>query len=377
MLQLVRRVGLALGVMLAVLAWSWVDTGPFVTVSLPQGGRHAPEVTREVSGAGWQALYADLLALERGPVNAAQAKRLPEYARSWSRGRSLLTYRLDEPPVADLRDSVSGKTGALRLVLDTPTGGAALDARIRSLDWDDFQLGSGLSEYLGPVAMRFPWRHLAWLPLLGGLLVYLALPRRRLPTATIRYPGWRVVLTDVVWLLVFVPFFALPVLIVGAFQPALMAWSALTAVFWLFACAGLFLLYIAAWYAVFSVDLAPSALSLTTLTGRHTVAFAEVAAFSRVRHRPPVWLVRALWLVAVLGRRGSGQALLLSQAETGGLALTLWDGGRVYFWITDTLGSPALAGAKRIETALTAAGVAFRPEVEERRDFWPPTIVRG
>ena len=376
MLQLVRRVGLALGVMLAVLAWSWVDTGPFVTVSLPQGGRHVPEVTRGVSGVGWQALYADLLALERGPVSAAQAKRLPEYARSWSRGRSL-TYRLDEPPVAELRDSVSGKTGALRLVLDAPAGGAVIDARIRSLDWDDFQLGSGLSEYLGPVAMRFPWRHLVWLPLLAGLLVYLALPRRRLPTATIRYPGWRVVLTDVVWLLIFGPFFTLPVLIVGAFQPALLAWPALTAVFWLFACAGLFLLYIAAWYAVFSVDLAPSALSLTTLTGRHAVAFAEVAAFSRVRHRPPAWLVRALWLVAVLGRRGSGQAMLLSQAETGGLALTLRDGGRVYFWVTDTLGSPALAGAKRIETALAAAGVAFRPEVEERRDFWPPTIVRG
>jgi len=376
MLQLVRRVGLALGVMLAVLAWSWVDTGPFVTVSLPQGGRHAPEVTREVSGAGWQALYADLLALERGPVSAAQAKRLPEYARSWSRGRSL-TYCLDEPPVAELRDSVSSKTGALRLVLDAPAGEAVLTARIRSLDWDDFQLGSGLSEYLGPVAMRFPWRHLAWLPLLAGLLGYLALPRRRLPTTTIRYPGWRVVLSDVVWLLIFGPFFTLPVLIVGAFQPALLAWPALTAVFWLFACAGLFLLYIAAWYAVFSVDLAPSALSLTTLTGRHTVAFAEVAAFSRVRHRPPAWLVRALWLVAVLGRRGSGQALLLSQAETGGLALTLRDGGRVYFWVTDTLGSPALAGAKGIETALAAAGVAFRPEVEERRDFWPPTIVHG
>jgi len=329
-----------------------------------------------VSGAGWQALYADLLALERGPVSAAQAKRLPEYARSWSRGRSL-TYCLDEPPVAELRDSVSSKTGALRLVLDAPAGEAVLTARIRSLDWDDFQLGSGLSEYLGPVAMRFPWRHLAWLPLLAGLLGYLALPRRRLPTTTIRYPGWRVVLTDVVWLLIFGPFFTLPVLIVGAFQPALLAWPALTAVFWLFACAGLFLLYIAAWYAVFSVDLAPSALSLTTLTGRHTVAFAEVAAFSRVRHRPPAWLVRALWLVAVLGRRGSGQALLLSQAETGGLALTLRDGGRVYFWVTDTLGSPALAGAKGIETALAAAGVAFRPEVEERRDFWPPTIVHG
>ena len=49
MLQLARRVGLALGMILAVLAWSWVDTGPFVTVSLPQGGRHAPEVTRGVS----------------------------------------------------------------------------------------------------------------------------------------------------------------------------------------------------------------------------------------------------------------------------------------------------------------------------------------
>lgn len=133
-------------------------------------------------------------------MSAAQAKRLPEYARSWSRGRSL-TYRPDEPPVADLRDSVSGKTGALRLVLDTPTGGVVLDARIRSLDWDDFQLGSGLSEYLG---------------------------------------RWR-----------------------------------------------------------------------------------------------------------------------------------------VYFGVTDTLGSPALVGAKRIETALAAAGVAFRPEVEERRDFWPPTSVRG
>lgn len=370
MLELARRVGLALSLVLAALAWSWVESRPFVNLSLPRANRRAPQATRLVSGPGWEALYADALAVGRGSVtDPALSRRILAY------GHRSLTYRLDEPPVAALADGAFGKNGSVRLVLDDPARGASLDATIGSLDWDDFHLGSGLSAALGPSAMRFPWRHLAWLPPVFGLIAYLILPHPRRPAGVIHYPGWRVVLTDVVWLLLFVPFFALPLLIVGAVQPALLRWPLLTAMFWLLSTAGLILLGVAAWYAVFAVELSDTALHLTTLTGRHTVPFTTVASFSRVRHRAPVWLVRALWLLSALGR-GNGQAMLLSLAETGGLALALRDGGRVYFWITDTLGTTALSGAQRIEAALRAAGVPFAPKVEERRDFWPPTFAR-
>jgi hypothetical protein len=374
-MELCRRLALAVSLMLAVLAWGWSDATPFLALELPGPKIRQPEVVRNVAGPAWEALYATVVAVQGpGAVDPALARRIPGYQRSWSRGKSL-AYRFDEPPVADLADLAGRQPGWLRLVVGDPSRGLILDATVRRIGPDDFHLGTSLSEYAGPRDMLFPWRRWAWLPLPVGLALFVLLPRPRRAPDAIRYPWWRVMLGDILWVLLGGLFFSLPFLIVGGTQPALTRWPLLVAFCWLLAAGGGILLVVAAGVAVFAVEVTGQGLAVTTLGGRRLVPFEAMEAFSPALYRTPRWFARLFWIVAVLAGRGVGQAMLLSHSENGGLAVRLRHGGRLLLWITDALGGTALAGAERIDAALRRAGVAFDPRTSILEGFWPGTFV--
>lgn len=388
MREFYRRAGLVVGMAAFLWCFFLADGTVFVALGLPRETTsrsvplalrvHGPATvtTLPVSGPHWQRFLTEVHAFcTAAPGAPPWEKRLAAGARRSDDGPRTVYFRGDEAPVASLVGELSTKS-PVRLVDETGTP-ALLEARLVRLTDSDFHLGMGLSNYGAPKDMIYIWRPLGWACLIFGAVFYLAIPRVRRPAGALGYAGWRVGLSDVLWIMLFPVFFGLPLAIAGGSVQAVTVYPALLLMFWPLAALSALLVWYAAFCASFCLYCDAAGLHVAALSTRLAIPYAAISSCRRVVHASPRWLTRLLWLASLFGTGAqrahtAGQALLLEHARAGGLALELHDGRTVYLWLTDAWGSPAMPGAAGIEQTLKAAGVLCRRPPEKLVAFFPP-----
>lgn len=211
--------------------------------------------------------------------------------------------------------------------------------------------------YDAPAHLRHPWRGAAALILAAGLLVYVAIPWRRVTPDRVMYGRFRgAVLPDVLGVILGAGPYALVLAVVtydstmcrvleagyqGPLQVALLS-SVFGWVIWA----------ISARTASFAITIRPDGLLIETWRGARALPYSAIAALEPAHYETPAWL-KALAVLGALARpRHTGSMILLATEEHEGLTLVPREGPPIRFWLT------ALHGADRLLAALRAAGVA-------------------
>lgn len=380
---------------------AWVNMAmPLVANSMPEA-REDPSKTRElteqifanrdepdpktleVEGEEWRSLFASASAVfAGGPLPDGWVRRVDDHTRrdiehpppySGPPKPSRLIFWRDERPLVELAPTVKiAETYQARLK------GNNTSPLLLSLISEPEIAGFGHANFGVPTAMAYPLRP-AWPWLVSvALAVYILLPRRRIDPDTIAWPTWRLALSDFASALLFIPFFGLPLMIIGSTQAALTFLLPFTAIFWILAALGAYLILWVIRYACWSVRLLPDAIVIENLAGRRTVRFDEIIGIQRAELKPPKWLVVLSFLAALLPSRGSarigqtGRAMLLASSSASGLILRLRKSPSPILWFTDQMGSVAVKNFKRLTDALEKHQIPRIEEVIELRRITPP-----
>ncbi len=202
-----------------------------------------------------------------------------------------------------------------------------------------------------------------------GWPLYILMPWPKRRKNALQYRRWRIVLGDFASFLLFVPFFALPMLVLGGAVQGLTEGWILAAVFWPLAFAGVWLLFRNGRYAEYCLSWTEEGLTMGLGRKARTILFSGLKFYQPLQLRPPKWLIIATWLGALAGRGSArlgsaGRALILGGSAYGGLGLGLKDGSSVFVWVTDALGGDTTGSAARLVKALDKAGVHRRDEVK-------------
>lgn len=396
MLELYRRIGLALAIALGLWLFFLADLTPFYSVKtpkpvaragtqapgslLPVPRRSEPPMIISVSGPQEEQFMAKAAAVSSGQdVDPDWLRRVPPFERTWDRPRDIY-FKATEFPLAALLPGPPAPSGPSLLFEDA--AGHKLELRLTRLDDESFHLGTGLTEYGPPLTMVFVWRPVAWWCLGLGLALYCLLPWRQFDASWRYFARWRVCLGDLGWAILFIAFFGLPMAIVGGSVQAVAAYPVFPCVLWPLAGLSLVGAWFAAWAASFRLRLDPSGLTLGALGPDLALPFASIVAAYPVRHRYPRWFIRLLWIAAFFGRgasslRTAGQAMLLESSAVSGLALKRRDGTTAYVWLTDALGTMAVAGGQDLAKALRTAGVPLADTPQELVRLFPPLLQEG
>jgi len=343
------------------------------------------EYIAEVTGGGlfhaegkeWEGLFSNVMSITEGKaVPKEWSKRLP----SDQHPMKVLFFRADEPPVNTL--SVYFRKANDRVYISRTKGDRTeyLELEYRVYSDDDFHFGSGFSNYpTPPTYMLFPYRQYSLYIALVGLLMYIVIPRQKQHPQAIRYPLWRIFLGDVVAMLIIVPFFTFPFVIVGGSTQAFTEGWPFLLFFWPVFFLGVWLLTISAWFASFSLVMMNDRLKLSTHKGEREFSYKDMEYFQPVIFKPPKWLIVLSWLAA-LSAKGSmrvgatGRAMILSGAEYGSLSIRLKNGADILINITDQMGSTLLKGFERIVERLKQQGVQEKEEVRVMRSLGLETV---
>lgn len=380
---------------------AWVNMAmPLVAQTLPEASgdpAKAREITEQllanrddrdtqtidVDGQEWQALLTSASAVfSGGPLPDGWMRRVDDYTRrdiqkpppfSDPPKVSRLIFWRDERPLADLAPTVR-----LRETYHLRPRGSDTRPLLLTLIPKPEIAGIGNTSFGVPTPMAYPLRP-AWPWLVAiGLATYLLLPWRKIGPDTIAWPTWRLVLGDVASALLFIPFFGLPFLIIGSTQAALTFLLPFTAVFWILAALGAYLILWIIRYACWSVRVMPDAILIENLTGRRTIPFAEITGIQRAEIRPPKWFVVLSFIAAFVPSRGSarigqaGRAMLLASSSTSGLILRLRNGPSPIIWFTDQMGSVAIRNFDKLTEAFERHQIPQIEEVVELRRLTPP-----
>ncbi|MCX7825030.1 MAG: hypothetical protein N2689_05685 [Verrucomicrobiae bacterium] len=200
-----------------------------------------------------------------------------------------------------------------------------------------------------------------------GLLAYAGIPWHRKRPEELRYSTARAMVgPDMLGMVMAVFFVTLPILVitgnaVGS-EPLDVfgfrtGWWPLTLVMWLLACGGFVTVFVALWYASFSLVLTPDGIRRRTLFGADECAFADMTAIEPARWAWPTWLRIVAILIGMLNWRLLGAVLIGSSQEAYGIAIRMKDGRTVKLWMTH------LPGFERIFHAMRKAGVPLDPEL--------------
>ncbi|OPY08107.1 MAG: hypothetical protein A4E67_01056 [Syntrophaceae bacterium PtaB.Bin038] len=324
-----------------------------------------------VDGPGWESVATNAVAAARKqPLGREWQRRLP----SDKYPSGVLFFRPDEAPVNRLASLFAGSREPVYLRLDAAGEPLYLKVEYRAYSNEDFHLGGGFSSApTPPTDFLFPGRK--WSPWVAaaGLALYVLLPWPKRPPGAQAFRRWRVVATDVVALLMTVPFFAFPFFITGGTVQAFTEGWPLFFFFWPILLIGLVLVWLAAWVSAFALQVTPEGLRIWTDRGERAFAYCEMECFQPVVTRPPKWLIALSWLAALSGKGSSrigatGRAMILGSSAWGSLAIRLKNGREIFLGITDQLGTDMI-GADAIVDALRKAGVREVDEVREIRSL--------
>lgn len=423
-IEVLRRVALLAGLMVAISLAFFTRFEPMVVVSLDRSGAAAtrgdstwahssglatPKAV-SVHGAAWDSLFAGVTSsfADNIPI-AGWEHRIKGDALEQARKDNATRGRMSDAQRADEADRV--KRLKEQYGQDVSFMGsfqslyfAAVEAPFRELTtkWQEgtsyvlrregkapplevwyqpaYELQGFSDVIMVPEAFSYPFRHLAPWVVLAAVVLYALLPWGRIPPDVVAYARWRVILSDVVTTgLLAVPFFALPIAIIGGTRETATQFLPFAAAFWLIALLGATGLFWAASTAAYRLAVLPDRLSESGLFGRSEIPYAAVRAVQPVRLRPPKWLIAASWMSALMGSSRSttvgqvGRSLLLTTSAANGLRLDLTNGTHHYVWFSDQMGSTAVEHFGRLNAALRRDGIMWNEAVVELRALWPPS----
>jgi hypothetical protein len=330
-----------------------------------------------VTGQYWMELFDAATAVARGQTVAERwASRLP----SDKYPAKVMFLRPDEPPVADISKQFLKNHDTIYLSRAEEKSTQYLRAEYRLYHDDDFLLGSGFSNHpTPPIVMLYPYRTYSLWLVIGGFLLYLFLPGSKTEPGFIRYSRWRIVLGDFVAFLLSVPFFAFPFFITGGTRQAFTQGWPLFIFFWPVLLLGIWLWFISAWFASFSLFIGQDGIRLSTYKGTGEYLYRDMAYFQPVVFKPPKWLIVASWLAALAGQGSArigatGRALILSNSTWGSIGIKMKDGSDVFINVTDQMGSNAFAGFDEILKTMRENGVEEKDEVRQIRSMGLETM---
>jgi hypothetical protein len=355
-----RRILLVVGFALACLLWSYADLSPLVTIR--PASEETPERIVRVHGDGWKALLDEAEAASRG--EGPGAWRCGPDQEDYSIVRRIF-FRPTEGPIPQIADHLPGHVGDM-VVLEIGSGEAVRRFELRrwEIDGDDFGFGSGISATEPPRAFFRPFRAFVPWILLVTLAAYVLLPRPKRGDDEMVYGLGTIVASDFAGLLLFVPFFALPLLIVGGTVQAITGPWFFVVIFWAFSAFGLWILAHVAWAAGYALRLEEEGLAVRSDGRWTTFPFREMERFGPAVRRSPRWLRTLLIVGALFGRGGAaGAAAMGATQETPGLAIRLPGGRTLYVWTSSPLGALVIGGADGLPGALRAAGVKETEEL--------------
>lgn len=346
-----------------------------------------PEVI-DVDGEEWRSLIESAEAVfGGGQLPDGWLRRVSDYTRrdlahpmplSDPPKVNRLTFWRDERPMAELASALKMRQSYLLRLQESKAPPLLI-----SLMPEPEVSGFGHTSFGVPTPMAYPLRP-AWPWLAGiGLASYLLIPWRRIGPDTIAWPTWRLVLGDLASALLFLPFFGMPLFIIGSTQQALSTYLPFTAIFWILAALGAYLIFWTIRYACWAIHMLPDGIEIESLTGRRPIAFKDITGIQRAVIKPPKWLVVLSYLAALLPSRGSaragqaGRALLLSSSCTSGLILHLRNGRSPVIWFTDQMGSVAVSHFDKLTSALEEHQIPQIEEIVELRRIIPPDEIEA
>ena len=241
----------------------------------------------------------------------------------------VLFFRPDESPVNSLASQFHHDNDVVYISLTNGNRTEYLQAEYRTYNNEDFLLGSGFINYpTPPIYMLFPYRKYSLWVVLLGLLLYIFLPVQQKNPEAIKYPRWRMVLGDVVSFLMIVPFFFFPFLITGGTLQAFTQGWPLFFFFWPILILGIWLLFISAWLAGFSIVVTDDRLRFFTSKGEREFLYKDMKFYQPVIFKPPKWLIALSWIAALSGKGSSrigatGRAMILSGSASGSIGIQI------------------------------------------------------
>lgn len=325
----------------------------------------ARDLLRPVQGNEWEALLEGVKqAATETPLPPQWADRISPSERDLTFYPRQVHFFTTEKPLAGLAEQF--RNNGQRLILALPTAGDPLYFSLifHAFSDSDFGFGSGLSHSPKPPA-RFlhPYRRYCPWVLLAGLALYILLPWPRKRPRALQYQRWRIILGDIASMILFVPFFSLPMFIIGGARQALtQAWF-LILILWPLAFAGVWLLLFNARLAGFCLTWSETGLEISVGRKTRSLPFSQIGSIRPLLLRPPKWLIIFSWLGALAGRGSAaragslGRALILSGSEANGIGLVLKDGSSENIWVSDQMGGPAVRNAGLLLTTLEKAGI--------------------
>ncbi len=353
---------------------SYIDEEERVLRELPLH-RFIEEVTRDkvlsLEGEDWERFLSDIATGEGlwGGLSLAQR------TSGDNPGRPVYFFRGGELSLfADL-PAENGSPREGHYYLKRPDGepNEMIRLNVNHFTDDDFVMGDGLQTYPEPPARVFyPYRRTGYLIMLLGLVGYVVVGRlRKKDPEEYCYQKRPIVLSDFLGICFAGLFLLLPLLVVGSSRLAFGPLFFFTAVMLLFSFSGAVILGLSAHYASLSLKFFPWGIRYETLSGSRNITYSEVKSFSVAAKEMSKWLVRMLWVVALFGRGPSsftaaGQAVLLSRANAGGLALDMKNGERIFIWLTDMTGAPIFADYEDIVQRLEKEGIPIESDPRSR-----------
>ena len=358
-MEVARRVALLVGCFAAVWCFLWlapslvrVDATDFAALQSRRRPwsedrklsleafveKETRDRSERVSGEAWGALLA---AARR--VRAGEAAG-PEFAgRLGTMGTSLgLWFLPSEEPIADL----SAREFRYVLVSDGEDEG-----------WLDVSFRTGGNSDSAPAFLRRPLRGLAIRFLVGGILLYAVLPRRRGDERTLLYARASAGIgPDLLGTFLAVVFFALPILIVstnassGAIFDA--GWWPVYAVLWFLALFGVAIVGIAAWYRSRRLVLHDGGLRIDAMRGTRTIPFSSIRSARVDAVKAPRWLRVLMRVGALFSIQVAGHALILEGRTDPVLVIETTDGPPARIMLT------GLDDPDRLLEHLRSGGVA-------------------
>lgn len=335
-------------------------------------GKIFPVVSKE-----WENLFGAVIAVSH---EQAAAKELGRRLPSDKYPSKVFFFRPDEAPLNSLSGFFHHDNDTVYIPLTSGKKTEYLQAEYRIYDDEDFQLGSGFTNYpTPPTYMLFPYRKYSLWLVLFGLLLYIFLPVQQKNPEAIKYPRWRMVLGDVVSFLIIVPFFYFPFLVTGGTLQAFTQGWPLFFFFWPILILGVWLLFISAWFAGFSIVVTDDRLRFFSTKGEKEFFYKDMEFYQPVIFRSPKWLIALSWIAALSGKgsariSATGRAMILSSSASGSIGIRLKNGADIFINITDQMGTNALKGFKRILKKLKENGVQEKDEVREIRSLGLETM---
>ncbi|MCE9634283.1 MAG: hypothetical protein K8T90_01145 [Planctomycetes bacterium] len=320
LIEVVRRVALLAGLLGAIWCAMW-PTRAMIRVHLvdfekdpPRGWafredtltveeRAAAEVADRLvhaTGAAWTDLARAAEAASEGKdPGGVYSARLDT---GWLPTR--LWFRIDEEPVAAAAREMSSEKSFVYV----PIAGETL--RFLGLTWT-----TPMWAREAPGWIEYPLRRFAvWLAL-AGILTYVFLPRPRFAPGSVHTKRFRgTILPDILGAMLTCVFFALPVLVVPANSPdgdwTGGGWIVLWCIGFFMALFGVAINAVAAWMAVYRLDVLPDRVRRSTLFGDAEMRIADIASVRLRDRKKSKTLIVAGTLLSFANWRAAGPTLL-------------------------------------------------------------------